>query len=352
MLDRMHTWHGKALPVVLVLVACLGPSAPERSDAQAQGVRFERGSLDDAIALARRRGQRVFVEMGAAWCPPCAVLHREVLDRREGAQLLDGMVAIELDFDDPASRTAIERFAIISLPTALVLAPSANGVVEIARVEGYEQKQSWMSAIRAARNADDPLPALERAIRDRPRDARAALAFGKALLARGRADEGESWLERAVWMGGASAQATDHEIAAEALFVLGRFHQRVRRDKRTARHVWRELAGRFPESSAAASAWYWYAEAQSGIGQAAIGTLAMRLRAEARPTDLEAHLQLATQVESHGDVGDRVWVRDRLRALRTTATGESATEAGRILASLETRIAADVRSREPSPAAP
>ena len=344
---RLHGLVGGA--VGIGLVACFGPPAVERTEVQqvdpspsregrgSPGVRFEHGSLDDAIARARRQGTRVFVEVGAAWCPPCRVLHREVLDRPEGAALLRGMVAVELDFDQPANRPVVERYAIISLPTSLVLAPTENGVVEIARVEGYEQKEPWVSAIRAARTAEDPLPGLERAARDRPNDARAAFVLGKSLLARGRSDVGESFLERAVWIGGGSNDALERETAAEALFVLGRYHQRVRRDMRTARHVWRELAGRFPGSPHAATALYWYADAQAAIGQPATAVLAMRLRAEASPTDVDAHLQLAERAGPHGSAADRGWVLDRLRALRRGASGEPAGEIDRAITALEAR---------------
>ncbi|MDH5491053.1 MAG: thioredoxin family protein [Myxococcales bacterium] len=315
------------------LLALLGWLALRPAPAQAAGLRWADLTLEEALAEAEAGGGRILIEFEASWCPACRLLDAELLSTEAGAALGAGNVALRFDFDDPAMRPLIERFAVLSLPTLLVL--TADGV-QIGRLEGYSGREAFLEQARALLAATDPIPGLRLRHEARPEDPAAALALGEALLVRGSEDpaakaEGEALLERVIFLQGPGANAT----APRALFVLGRYHQRVRREPAEARHYWRELATRFPESEYALGAYAWYARAEAETGRPQVGYAVLLDFARAHPDDPDAISILGSYVISRDPEGaDRAWIRERIDALLPSAEEEAREELQELRAGL------------------
>lgn len=293
--------------------AFAAPASPHGTRrAGTEGVVFVADDLGGALARAKREGKRVFVDFDASWCPSCRQLEREVLATRSGRDLLTGLIAVHVDFDDPRNRKWIERYVILGLPTAVVLDGDGEQLV---RVMGFENAEAWTAPFRAALTAQDPLPALRAAHRVQPDDDGTRLALGKALLVRGKQAEAEAMLEPLLFatvgkVDAADAQAVerqDHrkERAAEALWVLGRYHHRVRRDPATAQHLWRELATRYGKTSWAGGAWYWYAKAQAELGRPSAGAAAFAGLARRKPGDAAPVQAWLDYAKKHGLTAER-----------------------------------------------
>jgi hypothetical protein len=298
-----------ALAAGLVAAVC----APQPVEAERPGVAWSDAGLDAALATARRDGTKVFVEFFATWCPECKRLDEEVLSTTEGAALTQGkVVPIRFDFDADATRPLVERFVVLGLPTVIVLSPDG---VQLGRVSGYEGREAFLTEAKQALESDDPVPALRALAKSQPESAAAALRLGEALLVRGEADEGEATLERAMWLAGRSG-GDGGELAAEALFLLGRYYHRVKQDPRTARHLWRELATRFPRSEWAEGALWWYAKAEAELGRPAVGLEALRARAAAEPDALDPLLEWGQFVVKNELPDDRDRLRQTLAARR------------------------------------
>lgn len=310
---------GGTLFAVLLPALALTFFVPEPAPARAEGVRWQALSVEEALAEAGRRDGRVLVKFDAEWCSYCRTLDAEVFQTRYGAALTEDMIAVSFDFDDPDNRALVERYVVLGLPTVLVLAPDGT---QVGRIQGYEGREQWLGEARRAKAASDPVPALRAAFEASPDDPVAALRLGEALLVRGVPDEGEALLERVTWLRGEGAD----EASAEALFLLGRYHHRVRQDPRTARHVWRELATRHPGSGWAGGAWWWYAKAQAEIGQHAVGLAALRQRARDAPADASAVSQWASYVAEHDLDGDREAVSAAIEVALRTADAEAREE--------------------------
>ncbi len=266
--------------------------------------------LEEALARARQRGARLALKTSATWCSLCDVLCHEVLDRPEGRALLSGAERLDLDFDAPASRALVERLAILELPTLVVL--DGEGC-ELGRVVGYEDAASWTRAAREALSASDPMPALEAAHAREPSDPLAALALGEALLSR-EPERGLALLERV------TLRADEH--AARALWLVGRYTQRVRGDASAARWIWQSLGERFPDSRHARDAWWWYATAQAKLGRPELGSAALEERVRRAPRDVAAILEWNRFAARSGHEPARAAIRAAAMAALETARGE------------------------------
>ncbi|MDP6945466.1 MAG: hypothetical protein QF464_15060, partial [Myxococcota bacterium] len=128
---------------------------------------------------------------------------------------------------------------------------------------------AWTAQLKALKTVTEPLRALRSAASRRPDEAGAALALGRALLERGLRDEGEALLQLVTIRWPAS------DSSAEALWCLGRFYHRVRREPVIAQHIWRELGERHARSPWAGGAWWWYARAQVALGRPEVGAAAL-----------------------------------------------------------------------------
>ncbi len=227
---------------------------------------FEPGSIDD-----RRGGERrVAVKAGATWCSMCDDLDAAVLATPAGRAIFEGLETVSFDFD--AAPELAKRFAILELPTVIVLRPDG---VEVGRVVGFEDADEWIALARDAVRAEDPIPTL------RAEAASGAigpmLALGEALLSRAP-DEAVAWLERVSWGEGVAAM--------HALWVLGRWHHRVLGDAATARYLWQQLVLRFPDGDHGGL--WWYAKAQVELGRVELGSRAYEAFVARRPDDAAA----------------------------------------------------------------
>lgn len=288
------------LPMVPLCLALALPLAVPGA-AVGQGVAWQKMDLDGAIAKARKTGKRVLVEFSASWCSSCKQLEEEVLATADGAALTRDLIAVQVDFDAKATWRHVERYAILGLPTVVVL---AGGGTQVGRIMGFEGKEAWLKEARAAIKADDPMPALRKAHAANPEDGDLTLALGQALLERGEVAGGERLLEGLLWADG-KGEGKAAARAAQALFVLGRYYHRVRKQPRTARFIWRALALGHPASPWAAGAWWWYARAEAEIGRHAVGLKALRGRAQKDPGNAAALRQWGDYVmryELHASV--------------------------------------------------
>lgn len=304
-----------AFTAVLAVAITLSLPAAQAPRAQAQGVAWQELSIADALARAEAADTRVFVKFDAEWCTYCEQLDREVLSTPLGAALTEGMVSVSYDFDAEENRPLVERYVVLGLPTTLVLTPDGT---QVGRIMGYHDAQQWTAEFRAAKTADDPVPVLREAYEAASDDPVATLRLGEALLVRGAPAEGEALLERVTWMDGEEA----YEAGAEALFTLGRYYHRVRRDHRTSRHIWRELGSRYPDSAWAGGAWWWYGKAQAELGRHDLGLFALRQRADRDRDDVTKVSQWARYVATHELRDERDEAAEALANVSSSATDE------------------------------
>jgi thiol-disulfide isomerase/thioredoxin len=240
--------------------------------AQAQAsVQWFTGTPQEALDASASDGKPVLLYFTATWCPSCQDLDRELLSTKAGAIATASHRAVKIDVDASGGEALVERFVVLAYPSALVFKHQQARGTELGRVVGFEGAEAWTQALVAVTDAAQSIEALRRAVEARDGDAPALLALGRALLERGHRREGEVTLQRVTLAWPTS------DASAEALWSLGRYYHRVRREPAIAQHLWRELGERYAHTSWAYSAWSWYGKAQASLGQIALGASALEV---------------------------------------------------------------------------
>ncbi len=298
-----------------ITLLVLGSFCLMATEASSHGSWIE-GDVDEAIARSGRSDTRALVFVTASWCPACQALKKDVMEAPVHQELLDEFVRVRVDFDEASSHRWVEELVILGLPTVVVLDTQGKPV---GRIRGYTEAASWTAELSRLRADQDRRAELERAAQAHGADTTAKLELARLLLERGEAQTALPVLR--------ALSATDEpSVAPEALFVLGRYFHRVKRDPVRARPIWRELAVRFPDSPAAPGAWWWYARAEAESGHAGGGARALLDAANRRPEDAARVLTAAAFVRKHPQlisvVGDELFACVTRTLARTTDTKE------------------------------
>jgi len=116
-------------------------------------------SLPDAKAQAKAENKLVFMEFtGSDWCPPCKMLHSEVLESKAFADYASKQfVLVELDFPrkkeqsqelKQTNRKLAEEFKVQGYPTVVILDPDGK---ELYRKVGYgrDSAEEYIAAVKA-----------------------------------------------------------------------------------------------------------------------------------------------------------------------------------------------------------
>lgn len=94
----------------------------------AQGVKFEKISLEQALAQAKAEGKFVFVDVTASWCAPCQLMAKEVLTVKEvGDYCNEQFVCIQMDVDQPEGKEFKKKYGVKFIPMFFIL--QEDGVV-------------------------------------------------------------------------------------------------------------------------------------------------------------------------------------------------------------------------------
>ena len=264
----------------LILTCLWFPNA-----AFAEATPFFQGSYEAGQRTAERQSQRMVVKVYADWCGPCRRLQADVFATSLRADVVRDGIALAVNFDAPDQQHLMKKWNILNLPTVLFLRPDGS---EIGRVEGYEEKTTFLAATKKLSEGHDPLPALigqwKNQKRHSPKEVVLRVQVGHRKLVRGDSAEGIRLLESAV-----VADANGQMGAAErALFFLGRYYSRVLKNHAEGRHIWRTLHVHFPSGRYANTAAWWYASDLAKMGRYEEGTAFLRRRAQDETAELSA----------------------------------------------------------------
>jgi thioredoxin-related protein len=106
------------------------------------------GSVDAALAQAKKENRPLFIYWGAVWCPPCNQVKATVFSRQDFIERARNFIPVYIDGDAPAAQQLGARFKVSGYPTTLLLRPDGTEVTRLpAEVGGERYMQALAQAM-------------------------------------------------------------------------------------------------------------------------------------------------------------------------------------------------------------
>lgn len=114
------------------------------------GIRFHKGSMEDAMLRARQEHKLIFLDIYASWCGPCKRLKSTTFSNKEvGDYFNHQFVNIALDGEKGEGIQQAIQYHVTAYPTLLFL--NADGEV-IHRTKGYHNAKEMIELGKALNN--------------------------------------------------------------------------------------------------------------------------------------------------------------------------------------------------------
>ena len=92
-----------------------------------QGIRFETGGLQEALAKARKENKAVFVDCYTSWCGPCQMMSSKVFpDKQAGDFFNPRFISLKIDMEKDEGKELAQKWNIRVFPTYLILDPQGE----------------------------------------------------------------------------------------------------------------------------------------------------------------------------------------------------------------------------------
>ncbi len=138
-----------------------------------QGIEFEYGTFDEALAKAKAENKMVFMDCYTAWCGPCKRLASQVFPQKEvGDYFNANFVNIKMDMEKGEGIELREKYGVKAFPTLLwidaegnimhrlVGGRSAKALIEVAKIANDPEK-NWGSMERKFKNGEHSIAFLQ-----------------------------------------------------------------------------------------------------------------------------------------------------------------------------------------------
>ena len=241
-------------PVLLALVLLQGCKG-------GQAEWFE-GNWKEGLAEAEKRQTVLAVNVTAEWCPACHELDRQFWKTRHGRVASEKYVLQQLDFDSESGQRFVQRYAVISIPTTLVMDTEGH---ELGRIVGFESVGQYRKRLAqiAQRSSGTDIEELEKMLAQRPEDLQLMLELGEAMLTAGLQSQGIKVLEK--------VRKLDSKNTAgayiDATRILGRYFVRCKADYHYGATYFQEAVDRFPDAEEVWEFRYWIGQAKWKSGE-------------------------------------------------------------------------------------
>lgn len=262
----------------------------DRPGVQADGevvsaVKWFEGSLEEAQAAAKAANKRLFVDVGAYWCPPCRKLDEEVFVRPDvGEAIGKDYVAVHIDAEKGEGPDVVARYRVQAYPTLLVL---EAGGLEKGRIVDALAPEELLKALGEIAQGGGVLTALEAAVKAAPDDLEARYRLGNAYALAARRAEAEAELAKVIEGDPDNARG----LAAKAMSDRAAFLvAKQDGDPEKAIALYRELQQKFPKAKESLRAYRAIGRELHKLGRddEAIASLEAMVAAEPANVDLKS----------------------------------------------------------------
>ncbi|MFW7379479.1 MAG: thioredoxin family protein [Oligoflexus sp.] len=115
------------------------------------------GSVEEAFTASKTSGKPVFLYWGAVWCPPCNELKSQVFSHPEFPELMQSLIPVYLDGDEPSAQIWGDRLQAAGYPTILMLNAERK---EYLRINGALSFAEFKEIVQSALNQPEDVLAL------------------------------------------------------------------------------------------------------------------------------------------------------------------------------------------------
>jgi len=92
-----------------------------------QGIQFEHGTLDEALAKAKKENKVVFMDCYTTWCGPCKYLAKKVFTQKEVGDFFNkNFVNVKMDMESEEGKPLLKKYQVSAFPTLLWLDADGN----------------------------------------------------------------------------------------------------------------------------------------------------------------------------------------------------------------------------------
>jgi thiol:disulfide interchange protein len=106
------------------------------------------GETAQAFARAAEEDKLVMVKYGADWCPPCKAMKREAFNDASVAELLEGVIVVDIDVDNPGDDAEFVSMNKTGNSIPLVQVFRADGT-KLGEFLGYDDVERFKSDVEA-----------------------------------------------------------------------------------------------------------------------------------------------------------------------------------------------------------
>jgi tetratricopeptide (TPR) repeat protein len=248
-------------------------------------VEWFEGSFEEAQAAAKLGGKRLFVDVGAYWCPPCRKLDEEVFTQKEvGEALARDYVAVHIDAEKGEGPDFVARYRVQAYPTLLVL---EAGGLEKGRLVDAMTPAELLAALGEIARGGNVLAALEAAVQAAPTDLEERYRLGNAYALAAKRGEAEAELARVIAGDPDNARGLAAKAMADrAAFLVAKQDG----DPERAIALYRELQQKFPTAKESLRAYRQIGRELHKLGRddEAVASLEAMVAAEPGNVDLKS----------------------------------------------------------------
>ena len=149
------------------------------SVAQAQGIKFFKGSFTEAKEKALQENKLIFVDCYTVWCGPCRRMAATTFkDQRVGDFYNPNFINLKIDMEKGEGKTLAKTYGVRSYPTLIYL----NGDGEVVhRTTGGRPAEPFIQLGQAALSKFDDTEKWSKSYSEGKRDAKTVLGYIKSL---------------------------------------------------------------------------------------------------------------------------------------------------------------------------
>jgi thioredoxin 1 len=128
--------------ITLIILIASGIAKAGSPAETGKGIKFQKGTWNEALAIARKENKIIFLDLSATWCGPCKYLKATTFTNSEVADFYNTtFINIELDGEKGDGATLVRKYEVKGYPTLLFI--NANGKV-VKEALGYQDVKEFL----------------------------------------------------------------------------------------------------------------------------------------------------------------------------------------------------------------